>query len=111
MHQLKSMRKKKEYLIQQLSSQTILTEDDWIDFKTGFEKLHPSFFITLKEIAPDITIAEQRMAALLRIQLLRKKIAQMLGISPGSVHKTCQRLRLRLHLPPEKNLEEFIQEV
>ena len=95
-------------IITELSHQTILTEDDWNKFKSLFEKIYPGFFINLKEKFPDITLAEQRMAALTRLQLTPKQMASMLGISVDSVHKTRQRLRQRLRINPESSLEEIM---
>src|SRR6187399_133720 len=95
-------------IISELSHQTILTEEDWTKFKSLFEKIYPGFFINLKEKFPDITLAEQRMAALTRLQLTPKQMASMLGISVDSVHKTRQRLRQRLRIDPESSLEEIM---
>ena len=95
-------------LINEITHQTILTEEDWENFKSLFEKIYPGFFINLKERAKDITIAEQRMAALTRLNLTTRQMASMLGISADSVHKTKQRLRQRLHIPVEINLEESV---
>jgi len=97
-----------QLLITELSQQTILTEEDWLKFKSLFEKIYPFFFQKLKENAANITVAEQRMAALIRLQLTTRQIASMLGISVDSVHKTRQRLRQRIHLNAEENLDEFI---
>jgi DNA-binding CsgD family transcriptional regulator len=98
----------KHQLIEELSHQTILTEDDWLTFKALFEKTHPGFFTKLKEQARDITVAEQRMAALTRLHLTTKQMAAVLGISPNSVNKTKQRLRQRFNLPVDVNVEEFV---
>jgi len=95
-------------IITELSQQTILTEEDWNKFKSLFDKIYPGFFINLKEKFPDITVAEQRMAALTRLQLTPKQMASMLGISVDSVHKTRQRLRQRLHIGPDSSLEEIM---
>jgi len=95
-------------IISELSHQTILTEEDWSKFKSLFEKIYSGFFINLKEKFPDITLAEQRMAALTRLQLTPKQMASMLGISVDSVHKTRQRLRQRLRIDPESSLEEIM---
>jgi DNA-binding CsgD family transcriptional regulator len=56
----------------------------------------------------DITVAEQRMAALSRLHLSTREAASLLGISPNSVNKTKQRLRQRFNLPVDANIEEFI---
>jgi len=95
-------------IITELSQQTILTEEDWVKFKALFEKIYPGFFIKLKEKFPEITLAEQRMAALIRLRLTTKQMATMLGISSDSVHKTRQRLRQRLQLSTESSLEEIV---
>jgi hypothetical protein len=96
------------HLINEITHQTILTEEDWENFKRLFEKIYPGFFLRLKENARDITIAEQRMAALTRLNLTTRQMASMLGISVDSVHKARQRLRQRLRLPAEINLEASI---
>lgn len=95
-------------IIEELSHQTILTEDDWLKFKTLFEKTHPRFFAKLKEKANDITLAEQRMAALTRLHLTTKQMAALLGISPNSVIKTKQRLRQRFNFETDFHVEEFL---
>jgi DNA-binding CsgD family transcriptional regulator len=97
-----------QQILKDLTSHTILTEADWENFKRMFERLYPSFFSLLKEKAPNITVAEQRMAALIRLNLNSKQMASMLGISVDSVHKTKQRLRLRLQVQNEANLEETL---
>lgn len=91
-----------------ISNLTILTEQDWEQFKILFEKINPLFFQRLKIKSPDITVAEQRMAALTCLQLTTRQMAFMQGISPDSVHKTRQRLRQRMNISNETNLEEFL---
>ena len=104
----KVISKEEQQLISELSQQTILTEDDWDKFKSLFEKTFPLFFQRLKITAADITVAEQRMAALTRLQLTTRQMASMLGISVDSVHKTKQRLRKRFNLGADANMEEYI---
>ncbi len=98
-------------LISSISNLTILTEADWEKFKTIFEKIYPGFFTNLKEKVSDITLAEQRMAALTRLHLSIHQIASILGISPNSVYKTKQRLRHRLNLDPEMNIDEILTKI
>jgi len=98
-------------IVAELSQQTILTEADWDKFRKLFERIYPGFFIKLKEKAPGITVAEQRMAALTRLHLTTKHMASMLGISADSVHKTRQRLRQRLQVHSDSNLDELIRAI
>jgi tetratricopeptide (TPR) repeat protein len=105
-----------EQLVQQntqateaLLNQTILTETDWLQFKDTFDKAHPGFMSKLKEIAPGITTAEIRLATLTRLNIGNKHIASMLGIGTDAVRKTKSRLRQRLQLPAETDLDEYIK--
>lgn len=98
-------------LINTLTNQTILTEDDWIKFKITFEKIYPGFFIKLKEKVAEITIAEQRMASLTKLNLTTKQMASMLGISVDSVHKTRQRLRQRIQTDSNAGIDDFLAEL
>jgi DNA-binding CsgD family transcriptional regulator len=109
-HQLQEqqLNSKQQELLEEASHQTILTDADWEKFKLLFERLHPGFFNRLREKTPGITLAELRMAALIRLHLTTKEMASILGISIDSVHKTRQRLRQRLHVATEASLEDSI---
>lgn len=98
-------------IVAALSTHTILTEADWEKFKTLYETIYPGFFSKLKTTIPDISIAEQRMAALIRLHLTTRQMASLLGISPNSVNKTRQRLRQRFNLPADLNVEEFVMKL
>ena len=47
------------------------------------------------------------MAAMCKLQLSNKEAASLLGIAPNSVVKAKQRLRHRLGLEPESDLESY----
>jgi DNA-binding CsgD family transcriptional regulator len=104
----KEVSSEQHLMILELSQQTILTEEDWLKFKTLFEKIYPGFFTKLKEQVSDITLAEQRMAALTRLHLTTKQMAAVLGISPNSVIKAKQRLRQRFNFQTDFHVEEFL---
>ena len=84
------------HAISELTHQTILTDEDWERFKVLFEKVYPGFFYDLRQKTPDITLAEQRIAALIQLRLTVRESATLLGISPNSVYKTRHRLKQRL---------------
>jgi tetratricopeptide (TPR) repeat protein len=107
----KPLTDEQQQLASELSRQTILTEEDWEKFKALFEKIYPGFFLKLKEMVPDITVAEARMASLIRLHLNTKQMASMLGISTDSVYKIRQRLRKRLQLEDELATETFLTKI
>jgi hypothetical protein len=94
-----------------LLHQTILTETDWLRFKDMFDKANPGFINRLKEIAPGITTAEIRLATLTRLNIGNKHIASMLGIGTDAVRKTKSRLRQRLQLLAETELDDYIKSI
>jgi DNA-binding CsgD family transcriptional regulator len=100
-----------EDIIRELTQQTILTEADWSKFKSLFETIYPGFFSKLKQKSGDITLAELRMSALIRLQLQPKQMAALLGISLNSVYKAKQRLRLRFKQGSDEEVETFIRSI
>lgn len=92
-----------------LKQKTILTEDDWEVFQSIFEKIYGGFFERLRKINPNITSAELRFASIIRLQMNNRQAGVMLGISPDSARKTRLRLRQRLNITEELNLEQVVQ--
>lgn len=93
----------------QILQSNILTEDDWERFKSTFNDVYPGFFAALRFRFPDITSAESRLAALIKMNVSVKEASTMLGISAESVKKSRYRLRKKLALGDGESLESFIQ--
>jgi DNA-binding NarL/FixJ family response regulator len=89
----------------------IHTDDDWEFFKKAFEEVYPRFFGALRYSYPELTPAELRLSALIKLKLSIKESAAVLGISLDSVKTARYRLRKKLMLHEEENLEEFIARV
>ena len=96
-----------EKIMEKLYQATILTEEDWTNFKRMFEKVHGDFFVRLKNKYPDLTLAEIRLIALTKLNLSINEIANMLGISPDSVRKTGSRMRKKLNLSSQADISEI----
>ena len=96
---------------EKLQSFVLLTEENWLDFKKLFEKLNPGFFDYFADNYPDLTNAEVRLAALIKLNLSNLEMAHTLGISPNSVRKTNLRLRKRLNIEEQADLLKLIKEI
>jgi len=94
------------FLIQTISEET--KDDSWMSFKTYFENVHPTFFQNFLESFPDLSPAEIKLSAFLRLNLTSKEIASILFITPDSVKTARNRLRKKLNLPPDENLNRFL---
>ena len=84
-------------------------ENEWMDFRTHFEQVHPDFFLRLKERFPALTEYELRLCAYLRTGMSGKQIAMMLSVQPESIKKSRTRLRRKLALGAEDSLEDFLR--
>lgn len=93
-----------------LAISRIITDDDWEEFKLRFCAVFPKFMPRMKKRFIGITPAELRLAALITLQLKSKEIASILGISPESVKKARQRLRKKMALQSEQDLDLFLIE-
>ncbi|MEQ9425184.1 MAG: tetratricopeptide repeat protein [Cyclobacteriaceae bacterium] len=81
---------------------------EWEDFKLRFEEVHHDFLQALKHAYPDLSTADLRICALLKLNMNMKEAARVLGISPDSVKISRYRLRKKLGLSTEDNLNDFI---
>lgn len=84
-----------EYL-EKLTKSTILTDEDWSQFRSIFEKVHPNFIETQKTQYPDLTQAELRYLVLEKLQLTTHEMANMLGVSDGTIRQTRMRMKRKI---------------
>lgn len=98
-------------ILAQLEQSTILTDAQWEDFRQLFEKVHPTFFISLKKKLPDLTQAEVRYLALTKLRLSSKEMAAMLGISPNAIRLYRHRLRKKLNMDKDDMIEELVSQL
>jgi DNA-binding CsgD family transcriptional regulator len=107
---LKSLYGEKEELVelQELADSKILTNEDWDDFKLKFKSVYAHFFINFKNQGFKFSDSEERLVALEKLSLKTNEIANMLGISPDSVHTARYRLRKKLNIPKNVDIIEFL---
>lgn len=98
-------------IIEKLQSFKLNTDEDLIEFKRSFEKIHPGFNEYLIAKYPDITNAELRLASLLKLKYDSLEMSNLLGISVSSVRKTNLRLRKRLDIELQSDLLEYIKNI
>ncbi|MDL2257303.1 LuxR C-terminal-related transcriptional regulator [Bacteroidales bacterium OttesenSCG-928-I14] len=94
--------------IKKIVDDNIQTENDWNDFMLHFEKVHPQFFEKIKKTVPEITPTEMKLVAYIRLGISTKQIAQLTNVAPQSVKMSRHRLRQKIGLNSEDNLDTFI---
>lgn len=95
---------------QSLEVSSLLTNDDWDEFRRRFERVHPGFFASLKSQFTDLSPAEERLLSLAKLRVNTRQMSRMLGISPASVRTTRYRLRKKLGIDGHSSLAELLGE-
>ena len=85
----------------------INSSDDWKMFEKAFNNADKKFFKKVKKHHPELTSNDLRLCMFLRMNLNSKDIAPLLNISPRSVEIKRYRLRKKLQLEREINLNEY----
>lgn len=86
----------------------INNEKNWKVFETHFTNVHEEFLSKLKREYPQISPAELRLCACLRMNISSKEIASLLNISLRGVEASRYRLRKAIGLDRTTNLTDFI---
>ncbi|MDV7186031.1 tetratricopeptide repeat protein [Lutibacter sp. TH_r2] len=81
---------------------------NWKEFEARFTTINQSFYKKLKENFPQLSQTDQKICALVKLNFSSKDMSKLLGISVESVHTSRYRLRKKLELNRNDNLEEFI---
>lgn len=100
-----------------LNLQRILREEnnidmDFADVKTQIQDINPSFFNTLMiKSQQKLTNLDLKYCAYLHLNIDTKQIAQLLNVEPKSVRMSKYRIKQKLGLDKEEDLENYLKEL
>ena len=83
-------------------------EDEWKLFETKFNKTYDNYLVRLNSKYKNLTPADLKLAAYIRMNFSSKEIASLLNISTKSVEMARYRLRKKLELDHDQNLTDFL---
>ncbi len=83
-------------------------EDDWESFAVHFDLVHTDFIKRIKEKYPQLSPKDQKLCAYLRMNLTTKEIAPLLNISVRGVEISRYRLRKKMEIDQDLNLNDFM---
>jgi len=87
-----------------------LLDNDFEDVKLQIQQVHPDFFYLLNERTQQkLTPLDLKLCAYLHLKMDTKKIAQILHIEPKSVRMSRYRIKQKLGLGKEEDLNVFLQ--
>lgn len=97
--------------LQQLLNASLLTDAQWEQFRVMFDKVHHGFLQRLREKLPMLSPADTRYIVLNKLQMTPKEMAAMLGVRPDAIRLYRHRLRKKLNIPDDKELEELLDAI
>lgn len=83
-------------------------EKDWENFKKYFSQVHADFFENLRREFPLLSQNEIRLSALIKMNLANHEIATLLNIESKSVRMARYRLKKKLVIDEETDLNHFL---
>ncbi|MCL7764951.1 tetratricopeptide repeat protein [Polaribacter sp. Z014] len=91
-----------------LRSVSVNNNKNWDDFKMRFIDVNKEFYDVIFAKFPKLSQGDQKICALIKLNFSSKDMARLLGISVESVHTVRHRIRKKMSLERNVNLEEYI---
>lgn len=98
-------------IIGELKSKIIITNEDWDKYQILFTEAYPNFITSLKNTFENLTPSELRCLCLEKLKLSNKEMALVLGVSSNSVMVTKHRIRKKLNLKSQQELQKLVKEM
>jgi len=85
-----------------------LINKNWQLQLESYQKLYPIFTKNLVRIHPSLSSTEIELCQMTRLGLKNKEIAELMYITLGSLRVSKSRLRKKMELPTEQNLQSYL---
>ncbi len=90
----------------------VAEDEHWEEFELRFKQTHKEFYNKLLLMFPDLTPQEQRLCALLRLNMTTKEISELTGQQTATIEMARTRLRKKLHITnTQTNLITFLTKI
>ena len=99
---------KKSDLNKILRSVYVDNNKTWDEFRYRFIDVNKEFYDKIFEKFPKLSQGDQKICALIKLNMSSKDMSRLLGISVESVHTSRHRIRKKMKLPRNINLEDYI---
>lgn len=86
-----------------------MSAEDTARFRQSFMALYPTFLTRLREFCPGLTTGDETMCMLIKIGQNSSDIGLTLGISRASVNTARYRIRKKMALTKEQQLDDIIE--
>jgi len=101
---LDALNEKKE----ELRNLKILTEDDWVKFKSIFKDVYSESTLKINHLNPNLSEGDKRQLMLIKLGFSINQSAEILGVGYRAIQKARQRLAQKLNLKSSKDISNII---
>ena len=95
--------------LKRMFNKNVSIEKDWGEFRLLFENVNTGFLENLKALNASLSKNEEKLCIMLKLKMSTKEIASMTNVDPHSVTVARYRIRKKLGLLSEQNLDDYIQ--
>lgn len=100
---------KKIRTLEKIVTAELQDEDNWQQLNVYFDKVNQNFTERLIKAFPNLTQNDLRLCILIKLNLSAKEMANLLNVSVPGIEKGKYRLKKRLNLSVEEDLNEFLR--
>lgn len=104
-----SLHKKTNKLISDIENR--IKGTGWQKYSGAFNDLHPEFTRKILKLHPDLTPTELELCKMARLGLSIKELAALMFVTPESMRVSRSRLRKKLGLESEQNLQSYLSAI
>jgi DNA-binding CsgD family transcriptional regulator len=95
--------------INKIIDQNKKVDENYASYKADFDNIRPEFFETLREKSGNtLSRLEMKHCAYISMSLTNKEVAQRLGVAPKTVVMARYRIKIKLGLPKDENIDAYI---
>ena len=95
-------------LIKKIDNNIKDEHEEWMLFESNFNQVHEQFYKNMLEKYPGLTANDLKFAAYLKMNLTSKEIAPLLSITVKSLELKRHRLRKKMNMSADQNLNEVL---
>ncbi|MDC8103756.1 hypothetical protein MTQ00_04315 [Chryseobacterium sp. B21-037] len=98
--------------MQKIMKEELVLDNDFEDAKLQIQRVHPDFFNLINEKAhKKLTLLDMKLCAYLYLKMDNRQISQLMHIEPKSVRMSRYRIKQKLGLDKEEDLNLFLQKL
>ena len=86
-------------------------KQEWLEFKTQFQRIYPNFFKILVDTYPKLTENDLKHCAYMKMNLSLREVSDLMFVDKKAVEVARYRIKKKMDLSKEQKLKEIINSI